>query len=72
LAPSTDFDDALILSGPLQSGSHTEMALCLGAIYHDRGVTWPPEETILKAYDTMTGVEKPALAKIWRVEEFRV
>ncbi len=47
------------------------MALCLGAIYHDRGVTWPPEETILKAYDTMTGVEKPALAKIWRVEEFR-
>ncbi|MGQ3297946.1 hypothetical protein [Reyranella sp.] len=37
---------------------------CAGAIYHYSSVTWAPEETILKCYDTMTGVEKPALAKI--------
>ena len=34
------------------------MALWLKAICHDSGVTRKSEETILKAYDTMTGVEK--------------
>jgi len=48
----------------IPNGSHTTMAMWLKAIYHDSGVTRTPEETILKAYDTMTGVEKPAFAKI--------
>ncbi|WP_422013660.1 hypothetical protein [Reyranella sp.] len=45
-------------------GDYIRMAMWLKAIYHDSGVTPTPEETILKAYDTMTGVEKLALAKI--------
>ena len=45
-------------------GDYIRMALWLKAIYHDSGVTRTPEETILKAYDTMTGVEKPAFAKV--------
>lgn len=48
----------------IPNGSHTTMAMWLKAIYHDSGVARTPEETILKAYDTMTGVEKPAFAKI--------
>ncbi len=44
-------------------GDYTKMAMWLKAIYHDSGVTRTPEETILKAYDTMVGVEKPAFAK---------
>ncbi len=48
----------------IPNGSHTKMAMWLKAIYHDSGVTQTPEETILKAYDTMTGVEKPAFAKV--------
>ncbi|WP_444783358.1 hypothetical protein [Reyranella sp.] len=48
----------------IMNGYHTKMAMWLKAIYHDSGVTRTPEETILKAYDTMTGVEKPAFAKI--------
>ncbi len=48
----------------IMNGYHTRMAMWLKAIYHDSGVTRTPEETILKAYDTMTGVEKPAFAKI--------
>jgi hypothetical protein len=44
-------------------GDYTKMAMWLKAIYHDSGVTRTPEETILKAYDTMTGVEKPAFAR---------
>ena len=48
----------------IENGSHIKMALWLKAIYHDSGITRTPEETILKAYDTMTGVEKPAFAKI--------
>jgi hypothetical protein len=48
----------------IEDGDYTRMALWLKAIYHDSGVTRTPEETILKAYDTMTGVEKPAFAKI--------
>ena len=48
----------------LPNGSQIPMAMWLKAIYHDSGVTRTPEETILKAYDTMTGVEKPAFAKI--------
>jgi len=48
----------------IMNGYHTRMAMWLKAIYHDSGVTRTPEETILKAYDTMTGVEKPAFAMI--------
>jgi hypothetical protein len=48
----------------IPNGSHTKMAMWLKAIYHDSGFTRTPEETILKAYDTMTGVEKPAFAKV--------
>jgi len=48
----------------LPNGSQIPMAMWLKAIYHDSGVTRTPEETILKAYDTMTGVEKPAFAKV--------
>lgn len=44
-------------------GDYTKMAMWLKAIYHDSGVTRTPEETILKAYDTATGVEKPAFAR---------
>lgn len=47
----------------LPNGSQIPMAMWLKAIYHDSGVTRTPEETILKAYDTMTGVEKPVFAK---------
>jgi len=42
---------------------YTKMAMWLKAIYHDSGVTRTPEETIFKAYDTITGVEKPAFAR---------
>ena len=48
----------------IANGYHTRMAMWLKAIYHDSGVTRTPEETILKAYDTMIGVEKPAFARI--------
>jgi len=48
----------------IPNGSRIPLAMWLKAIYHDSGVTRTPEETILKAYDTMTGVEKPAFAKI--------
>lgn len=48
----------------IENGYYTRMAMWLKAIYHDSGVTRTPEETILKAYDTMTGVEKPAFAKV--------
>ena len=48
----------------IMNGEYTKMAMWLKAIYHDSGVMRTPEETILKAYDTMTGVEKPAFAKI--------
>jgi hypothetical protein len=48
----------------IENGYYTKMVMWLKAIYHDSGVTRTPEETILKAYDTMTGVEKPAFAKI--------
>lgn len=44
-------------------GDYTKMAMWLKAIYHDSGITRTPEETILKAYDTMTGVETPAFAR---------
>jgi hypothetical protein len=47
----------------IERGDYTKMAMWLKAIYHDSGVTQTPEQTILKAYDTMTGVEKPAFAK---------
>ena len=43
---------------------HAIMAMWLKAVYHDSGVTRTPEETILEAYDTMTGAEKPAFARI--------
>ncbi len=46
------------------NGYHTKMAMWLKAIYHDSGITSTPEETILKAYDTMIGVEKPAFARV--------
>ena len=48
----------------IPNGSHFKMAMWLKAIYHDSGITRTPEETILKAYDTMTGVEKPAFARV--------
>ena len=48
----------------IMNGYHTKMAMWLKAIYHDSGITRTPEETILKAYDTMTGVEKPAFARV--------
>ena len=48
----------------IENGYYTRMAMWLKAIYHDSGVTRTPEETILKAYDTMSGVEKPAFATI--------
>ena len=48
----------------IMNGYHTKMAMWLKAIYHDSGVTRTPEETILKAYDTMTDIEKPAFAKV--------
>jgi hypothetical protein len=48
----------------IECGDYTKMAMWLKAIYHDSGIARTPEETILKAYDTMTGVEKPAFAKI--------
>lgn len=48
----------------IENGYYTRMAMWLKAIYHDSGVTQTPEQTILKAYDTMTGVEKPAFAII--------
>ena len=47
----------------IERGDYTKMAMWLKAIYHDSGITRTPEETILKAYDTMIGVEKPAFAK---------
>ncbi len=47
----------------IERGDYTKMAMWLKAIYHDSGITSTPEETILKAYDTMIGVEKPAFAK---------
>ena len=46
------------------NGYYTRMAMWLKAIYHDSGVTRTPEETILKAYDVMTNIEKPAFAKV--------
>lgn len=46
----------------IPNGYHVKMAMWLKAIYHDSGITRTPEETILKAYDTMIGVEKPAFA----------
>ena len=48
----------------IPNGSHIKMAMWLKAIYHDSGIVQTPEETILKAYDTMIGIEKPAFAKI--------
>jgi hypothetical protein len=48
----------------IPNGSHTKMAMWLKAIYHDSGMTQTPEQTILKAYDTMTGVEKPSFARV--------
>ncbi len=48
----------------IENGYYTRMAMWLKAIYYDSGVTRTPEETFLKAYDTMTGVEKPAFAKV--------
>lgn len=54
----------VILERFIENGSHGKMALWLKAIYHDSGVTRTPEETMLKAYDTMIGVEKPAFANI--------
>jgi hypothetical protein len=48
----------------IMNGYHSKMAMWLKAIYHDSGITRTPEETILKAYDTMIGVEKPAFARI--------
>jgi len=48
----------------IMNGYHTKMAMWLKAIYHDSGITRTPEETILKAYDTMIGIEKPAFARI--------
>lgn len=48
----------------IPNGSHIKMAMWLKAIYHDSGITRTPEETILKAYDTMIGIEKPAFANI--------
>lgn len=48
----------------IANGHYTRMAMWLKAIYHDSGVTRMPEETILKAHDTMIGVEKPAFARI--------
>ena len=48
----------------IMNGYHTKMAMWLKAIYHDSGITRTPEETILKAYDTMIGIEKPAFANI--------
>ncbi len=48
----------------IANGYYTRMAMWLKAIYHDSSVTRMPEETILKAYDTMIGVEKPAFARI--------
>ncbi len=53
----------------IPNGSNIKMVMWLKAIYHDSGVTRTPEETILKAYDTMIGVEKPAFAKAWCREE---
>lgn len=47
----------------MANGSYIKMAMWLKAIYHDSGATRTPEETIFRAYDTMTGVEKPAFAK---------
>ena len=47
----------------IERGDYTKMAMWLKAIYHDSGVTRTPEETILEAYDTMTGVEKPVFAR---------
>ena len=47
----------------IPNGSYTKMAMWLKAIYHDSGVARTPEETIFRAYDTMTGVEKPAFAR---------
>jgi hypothetical protein len=46
------------------NGYYIRMALWLKAIYHDSGSVRTPEETILRAYDTMTGVERPAFAKV--------
>ena len=40
------------------------MAMWLKAIFYDSGVTRTPEETILRAYDTMSGVEKPDFANV--------
>lgn len=48
----------------IEDGYYTRMAMWLKAIYHDSGVARTPEETILKAYDTMTNVEKPAFAMV--------
>ena len=48
----------------IPNGSNIKMAMWLKAIYHDSGITRTPEETILKAYDTMTGVEKLAFASV--------
>ena len=48
----------------IENGYYTRMAMWLKAIYHDSGVARTPEETILKAYDTMIGVERPAFAKV--------
>ena len=53
-----------ILERFIPNGSNAKMAMWLKAIYYDSGVTRTPEETILKAYDTMTGVEKPDFAKV--------
>ncbi len=43
---------------------YTKMVLWLKAIYFDSGITRTPEETILKAYDAMSGIEKPAFAEV--------
>ena len=48
----------------IPNGSFIKMAMWLKAIYHDSGIARTPEETILKAYDTMIGVEKPAFARV--------
>ena len=47
----------------IERDDYNKMAMWLKAIYHDSGVTRTPEETIFRAYDTMTGIEKPAFAR---------
>jgi hypothetical protein len=50
---------ASLLPNFFWGGNRTEPAIWLKAIYWDSGVAKTPEQAIVRAYDSMPGVERP-------------